>query len=210
MTDVTSFHVARTAEDRAAVIRLRDAVYVHDQGRLADVGDTAATFDRFDGHAVYILAGSGDDAVGTVKVVPDGELGLPCEDVADLSAWRRSGNRLVEFGHLMTLPEIRSRSVGMALMREALVHSVREYRATHVFGDFFADEQTGGLRPFYLQVGFEAVTPPYSDERFHNAPLSIVGALDLVAAARRCHSAAERDNRILQYFFADYDAYAAN
>jgi predicted GNAT family N-acyltransferase len=209
MSGTTSFHVAQSPADWAAVIALRDAVYVRDQERLTDVGDTAATFDRFDPHAVYILALAGPVAVGTVKVVPDGEAGLPCDDVADLTALRRPGHRLVEFGHLMTLPEVRHQSLGMALMREALALSVRRYRATHVLGDFFADEQTGGLRPFYLSVGFTAVTEPYADARFHNAPLSIVGALDLVAAARRCATEEHRGNKVLQYFFAGYDAYAA-
>ncbi|MET8039333.1 GNAT family N-acyltransferase [Micromonospora sp. NPDC005215] len=208
MADVTCFRVARSAEDWSAVRRLREAVYVHEQSRLADVADTADTFDRFDGYASYILAEDGPDAVGTIKVVPDAEIGLPCDDVVDLSALRRPGNRLVEFGHLMTLPRIRQRSVGMALMREALVHSVARYRATHVLGDFFVDD-TGGLRPFYLEIGFVALSPPYADERFHSAPLSIVGVLDVEDAARRCHTEQGRTNRLLQYFFADYDAYVA-
>jgi predicted GNAT family N-acyltransferase len=208
MADVTSFHVARSLADRTAVVRLRDAVYVHDQARLTDIGDTAATFDRFDRQAVYILAEDGTEAVGTIKVVPDGPHGLPCDDVVDLTGLRLPANRLVEFGHLMTLPRIRNRSVGMALMREALVHSVREYGATHVLGDFFADD-TGALRPFYLQVGFVPLTAPYADERFNNAPLSIVAVLDLEAAARRCRTEHEADNRVLQYFFADYHTYVA-
>ncbi|MFG1955074.1 GNAT family N-acyltransferase [Micromonospora sp. NPDC048830] len=209
MADVTCFRVAESPEDWDAVIRLREAVYVHDQSRLTDVADTATTFDRFDGYASYILAEDETGAIGTIKVVPDGEIGLPCDDVVDLGALRRPGHRLVEFGHLMTLPRIRQQSVGMALMREALVHSVTRHRATHVLGDFFADEDTGGLRPFYLEVGFVALTPPYADERFHNAPLSVVGALDVEAAARRCHTEEGRASRLLQYFFADYHAYAA-
>ncbi|MCI4066853.1 GNAT family N-acetyltransferase [Micromonospora sp. R77] len=208
MAEVTCFRVATSPADRDAVRRLREAVYVQDQSRLVDVADTAATFDRFDGHATYLLAEDGTEAVGTIKVVPDGEIGLPCDDVVDLAFLRRPGNRLVEFGHLMTLPRIRQQSVGMALMRAALVHSVARHRATHVLGDFFADD-TGGLRPFYLQVGFVAVGEPYPDERFHNAPLSVVGVLDVEAAARRCRAPENRDNRVLQYFFADYDGYAA-
>ncbi|GHF52403.1 hypothetical protein GCM10010218_37330 [Streptomyces mashuensis] len=208
MTSTVQFRVARTPAERADVLRLRDAVYVRDQGRLADAADTAATFDRFDPHADYVLAYAGDEAIGTVKVVPDSDAGLPCEDMVDLGPLRTAGNRLTEFGHLMTLPEVRGRKVGMALMREALVHSVSVHGATHVLGDFFADEEAGGLRGFYLEIGFTAVQEPYRDTRFQGAPLSVVGVLDVRAAAARARTAAGADVPLLQYFFHDYAAYA--
>jgi predicted GNAT family N-acyltransferase len=204
--DVT-FRQAQTETERADVLRLRDAVYVRDQGRLADAADTSGTFDRFDGHAQYIVGYRGDEPVGTVKVVPDSPLGLPCDDTVDLTHLR-PGNRLVEFGHLMTLPTVRSQNIGMALMREALVHSVRVHRATHIIGDFFVDD-SGGLRDFYKEIGFIALHEAYRDVRFQGAPLSLVAALDTVGAARRAHAEEHRGNRLLQFFFGDYDTYAA-
>ncbi|MFC4502407.1 MULTISPECIES: GNAT family N-acetyltransferase [Streptomyces] len=199
--------MARTEKERADVLRLRDAVYVQDQERLADAADTAGTFDRFDGQAQYIVGYRGDEPVGTIKVVPDSPLGLPCDDTVDLTALR-PGNRLVEFGHLMTLPAVRSQNIGMVLMREALVHSVRAHRATHILGDFFVDD-SGGLRDFYREIGFTALHEPYRDIRFQGAPLSLVAVLDTADAVRRARTGEHRGSRLLQFFFGDYDTYAA-
>lgn len=199
--------LARSQTERADVVRLRDAVYVRDQGRLADVADTADTFDRFDAYAEYILAYEDGEAVGTVKLIADSAAGLPCDSVVDLAELRGRG-RLVEFGHLMTLPRIRGREVGMALMREGLVRCVARHQATHVLGDFFVDDD-GGLRSFYTDIGFVGLGAPYQDARFKDAPLSLVGVLDVRAAAERARQQEHRDNRPLQYFFHDYDEYAA-
>ncbi|MER5515493.1 MULTISPECIES: GNAT family N-acetyltransferase [unclassified Streptomyces] len=201
-----SLRLVRSAADRNAVLRLRDSVYVHDQGRLADAADTAETFDRFDDRAEYILGCLDAEPVGTIKVVPDSAAGLPCDDVVDL-AGIRPGHRLVEFGHLMTLPEVRHHRIGMALMREALVHSVREHRVTRVLGDFFADD-SGGLRSFYTQLGFVPVGRPYPDTRFQGAPLSVVGMLDIDHAVRLARTPEGRAVQGLQYFFGDYDTHA--
>lgn len=200
-----TIRVAESAADTAAVIGLRDTVYVRDQGRLADVSATADTFDRFDPHATYLLALDDGRPVGTVKVIPDAFAGLPCDDTVDLSALR-VGNRLAEIGHLMTVPEVRSRTIGMRLMRAALVHAVTVHGATHILGDFFAEDD-GGLRGFYLELGFVPVSEPYRDERFSGAPLSVVAAIDLADAARRCHVPPGSESRALRYFFDDYPDY---
>ncbi|MFD9903058.1 GNAT family N-acetyltransferase [Streptomyces sp. NPDC059063] len=200
-----TFKVARTPADKADVLRLRDAVYVGDQGRLADAGDTAATFDRFDPYAEYIVGYDDGRPVGTVKVVPDTEAGLPCDDTVDLSGLR-DGNRLVEFGHLMTLPEMRHREIGMALMREAVIHSARTHDMTHILGDFFVDDSEG-LRGFYKEIGFFALHEPYEDHRFKGSPLSLVAALDVTEAVRRARTPEGKKSRLLQYFFGDYDHY---
>jgi putrescine aminotransferase len=201
-----TFTVAETASDKAAVVRLRDAVYVRDQGRLEHTGDTATTFDRYDEQAIYLLARQDGEAVGTVKVIPDSPAGLPCGEVVDLAGLRTTG-RLVEFGHLMTLPHVRNRSLGRQLMRQALVHSVRTCAATHVLGDFFVDER-GRLLDFYLMLGFVPLGEPYEDGRFKGAPLSVVAALDLVEAARHAHDAPGRQGELLRYFFHDYAEHA--
>ncbi|MGW2326973.1 GNAT family N-acetyltransferase [Streptomyces sp. NPDC001700] len=186
------------------MLRLRDAVYVQDQQRLADVGDTASSFDRFDTQSRYIVGYQDGAAVGTIKVVPDSPAGLPCDGVTDL-ATLRTGNRLVEFGHLMTLPEARSTGIGMALMREALVHSVCTFRVTHILGDFFVDDDGGGgLRDFYTGIGFLPLHGPYQDDRFQDAPLSMVAVLDVPEAARRSATEEGRTGQLLRFFFHDY------
>lgn len=200
-----TFRLARTEADKADVLRLRHAVYVGDQGRLADAGDTAATFDRFDSYAEYIVGYDEGSPVGTVKVVPDTAAGLPCDDTVDLAELRR-GNRLVEFGHLMTLPDVRHREIGMTLMRQAVVHSARKHDVTHIVGDFFVDDSEG-LRGFYKEIGFFALHEPYEDTRFKGSPLSLVAALSVADAVSRARTPEGKKSRLLQYFFGDYDSY---
>lgn len=202
-----TFRIAQSAADRACVIQLRDAVYIKDQGRLVNTNDTESTFDRFDAHSDYIIAAEGPEPIGTVKVVPDSAAGLPCDDVVNISELRR-GNRVVELGHLMTIPRVRHRSIGKALMRQALIRSVQKYRATHIVGDFFVDDERG-LRSFYTEIGFTALTPPYPDNRFKGAPASVVAVLDVIEAARRCRANADVCPAPLHYFFHDYDEYSA-
>lgn len=199
-----TFRIVASASDEAAVLSLRDAVYVQDQGVLADVGQTANTFDRY--KAVYILADEGGTPVGTIKVIPDSPAGLPCDSVADVTGLRRRG-RLVEFGHLMTLPRSRGQAIGLGLMREALIYSVQAHRATHIIGDFFVSGD-GALRDFYIGLGFVPLGKPYQDDRFTGSPLSVVAALDIADAVRRCQSSDAGAARRLWYFFGDYEKYA--
>jgi predicted GNAT family N-acyltransferase len=205
---VVTFGVAQTSSDKAAVLRLRDEVYVRDQGRLTAVQDMAGTFDRYDQQAVYLLANDGTEAIGTIKLIADSPLGLPCDDSVDLASLRGPGRVLVEFGHLMTLPRVRNRSVAVGLMREALLYSVGRLHATHVLGDFFANE-LGDLHNFYTLLGFEAIGEPYPDHRFAGSPLSVVAYLDLAQAAARSGQSTGRSGELLRYFFHDYDQHAA-
>lgn len=204
-----TFRLADMPTDKRILLSLRDTVYVQDQGRLADPHDMATTFDRFDGQAAYILAEYDGKPVGTVKVIPDSPAGLPCEDMIDISAVRgsdRGGARLIEISHLMAIPSVRNRTVGMALMRQALIYAVWRYDATHVLGDFFADER-GGLLSFYQTIGFQVVGEPYMDARFQGAPLSVVGALSVADAVARLPGSTGRERQLLEYFFADYPDY---
>ncbi|MFJ2766420.1 GNAT family N-acetyltransferase [Streptomyces sp. NPDC087300] len=207
MPDDITFRRARTPAQDADVLRLREAVYVQDQERLSDTSQTADTFDKFDAQAYYLLAYAGAEAVGTIKIVPDSQAGLPCEDVADIGALR-AGHRLVEFGHLMTLPDARNQKIGMRLMREALVHSVQTHQVTCILGDFFIDDLDGKLRDFYTDIGFVPVHGPYQDPRFTGAPLSMVAALDVPEAVRLCKKLGAEGNGLRRYFFQDFDAYA--
>lgn len=195
-----------SARDKELLLRLRDLVYVQDQGRIDAPEDLTESFDLFDAKAVHLLAEQDGEPVGTIKVVPDSELGLPCEQMVTLDGYR-PGRRLVEFGHLMTIPRVRSRRIGMDLMREALLLARSDFGATHVVGDFFAEDTGDGLRGFYTALGFTPLAPVYRDARFKDAPPSVVGALDLAAAARRQadRAGAPRELALLDFFFHDYD-----
>jgi GNAT superfamily N-acetyltransferase len=158
----TVYRQAETTADMQHVMRLRDLVYVQDQGRLASASDMSKTFDRFDGHAAYFLAEINGEPVGTIKVVDDSPLGLPCEAVVDIDEFR-SGHHLIELGHLMTDPRIRGQRVGLGLMRSGLVHAVRQFGATRLVGDFFAEGP-------YVNLGSDLAIPPaFIREQAENA-----------------------------------------
>ena len=192
------------------VIALRERVYVADQGRLNSVDDTKDTFDKYDQYGTYLVAYREAMPIGAVKIIRDSELGLPCESTAkltmNLAELRRNG-RLVEFGHLVSTPEVRSQGVGMHLMRHGLMFSVGKLKATHILGDFFADTD-GNFQPFYAHLGFRPICEPYRDVRFAGSPLSIVGLADIEAAFKLWREGSAGQRKLLDFFLADYEQYA--
>ena len=193
------------------VIALRNLVYVADQGRLNSVDDTRDTFDKYDEHGTYLVAYRGAIPIGAVKVIRDSVLGLPCESIAKLTvdlAELRARGRLVEFGHLVSSPEVRSQGVGIHLMRHGFMFSVGKLDATHILGDFFADS-AGNFQPFYTRIGFRPISEPYRDVRFAGSPLSIVGMVEIESVLKSWRDGAEGRHKLLDYFLADYDKDAA-
>lgn len=194
------------------VLALRDRVYVADQGRLTSIDDTKDTFDKYDQYGTYLVGYLDGVPIGTVKIIRDSELGLPCESEArltvNLNDYRANG-RLVEFGHLVSAPEVRSQGVGMQLMRHGLMFSVKKLKATHILGDFFANED-GSFQPFYARVGFRPICEPYRDERFAGSPLSVVGLVEIEAAFKIWREGSESQRKLLDFFLTDYDQYAAD
>ncbi|WP_437683452.1 N-acyl amino acid synthase FeeM domain-containing protein [Sorangium sp. So ce131] len=190
------------------VITLRDRVYVDDQGRLNSVDDTKETFDKYDEYGTYFVAYSDAIPIGAVKIIRDSALGLPCESTAKLTVnldeYRAKGARLVEFGHLVSAPEVRSQGVGMQLMRHGLLHSITKLRATHILGDFFADA-SGNFQHFYTHVGFEPICEPYQDVRFAGSPLSVVGMVAIETAFKLWREGSESQRKLLHFFFSDLD-----
>jgi predicted GNAT family N-acyltransferase len=201
-----------SAEGMRDVIALRDRVYVADQGRLNSVDDTKDTFDKYDQHGTYLVGYLDTTPIGVVKIIRDSDLGLPCEAVARLTVnlddYRGNG-RLVEFGHLVSAPEVRSQGVGMQLMRHALMFSVGKLKATHILGDFFANED-GSFQSFYTRLGFKPICEPYRDVRFAGSPLSVVGLVEIEAAFKLWREGSESQKKLLDFFLTDYDKYAAS
>lgn len=193
------------------VLALRERVYVADQARLSSVEDTLETFDKYDRHGTYLVAYVAGVAVGTIKVIRDSEIGLPCESIAKLTvgldAYRGRG-RLVEFGHLVSAPEVRSQGIGMQLMRHALIFSVSRLGATHILGDFFSGKD-GQFQPFYAHLGFIPISEPYRDTRFSGSPLSVVGLVEIRGALEVWRKGLESKPKRLDYFLSDYEGYAA-
>jgi hypothetical protein len=106
----------------------------------------------------------------------------------------------------MTRPDTRDREIGLALMREGFIHTVRKHRVTHLLGDFFIDD-SGELHDFYQDLGFVPLHEPYRDIRFKGAPPGLVALLDVEKAADRSRTEEGHKSKRLQYFFHDYDIY---
>lgn len=206
-TGEVSFRAVRGSLD-PDVLAVRDAVYVGDQSRLSSTSDMTGTFDRYDAAATYLVAYGAGRPVGVVKVIADSPAGLPCEEHVSLGSLR-SHHRVAEIGHLLTVPEVRQRGIGMALMRHGLVYAVQVAGATALLADFFADgDLRGGLRSFYELIGFTTVGEAFQDDRFTGSPLSRVGVLDIPAAARATPSTTGRQRELMEFFYGDYDQYS--
>lgn len=197
-------------EDRQAVMALRQAVYVEEQGRLTSSDQMKDTFDRYNAHSTYFIAYCSSAPIGAIKVINDSSMGLPCETIVNLAPWRTEETHLVEFGHLITLPSYRSQGVGMAMMREALIFSVRELKPTHILGDFFVDTKGGGqLHEFYRNLGFVALSPPYQDQRFVNSPFSLVAIMAIADGLNLWRTCRGPQKKVLDFFFSDWHIYSA-
>lgn len=206
--DIPGIEFTTVECDHPSVRYLRDIVYVVDQQRLLDSAQMADTFDRFDQTSRYILAMQDGEPVGTVKVIGDSAAGLPCGEHVDIEGLRAS-HRMAEVGHLLTVPAVRQRRIGMGLMRRALVHAVQSMGVTHILADFFAGDEDGGqLRPFYVTIGFRPLGEPFHDERFHGSPLSRVGVLDVPAAAAATRVATGQRRELMEFFYGDHDDYS--
>lgn len=201
--DTATFRIVGARDDHAAIMAIRDAVYVREHQYLDSATDISATFDVYDEHAVYIVADDGSGgALGTVKVTEDSPAGLPTDALAELSDVRRAG-RLIEIGHLMTLPAARGTGTGLRLMRRAVIYGTRKYGATHIVSMFLVAE--GGMREFHTAIGFRPVGDPVRDDRIKGSPLCQVAVVDLRAAADLARSRAGLANQRLGYFLHDYD-----
>lgn len=187
---------------------LREIVYVDDQNRLSDTDDMSSTFDRYDDTSVYITGYDSGAPVGTVKVISDSPAGLPCEVQVDIADVRATGAVVAEIGHLLTIPAMRDRRIGMELMRQSLMHAVCELHATHLLADFFVDDHDeGDLRSFYTMIGFRALGTPYRDVRFVGSPMSRVAVLDVPAAARGLADTTGRERELREFFYGGYPDY---
>jgi GNAT superfamily N-acetyltransferase len=196
-----------TGDDRGHILALRRAVYVDADRRIASADDFS--FDRYDDRATYFLAMGPDGPLGTVKTIVDSEIGLPVDEVADLSAVR-PGKILVEWGHLMTLPRVRAQGVGLMLMREALAYCVNEVGATHVIGDVFIDKSENGyIARFYRAFGFVDLHGPYRDPRFIDAPESMIMICDLAATIRNLRQASGQIRELFDKLFSKVSREAA-
>jgi len=176
---------ASGSADFDQIRRLRDAIYVQNEGRIGAIDDFAGSFDRYTKRSHWFIALIEGEVVGTVKIIGDSEIGLPFEAIIGTSH-RGPGDTVVEIGHLLAISGPSTRFIVMDLLREATAYSRNALGATHLVGDVFLDKTRGDA--FYRRVGFHPLHGPYRDDRFLNAPMSMMLKLcmaDIPALIRR-------------------------
>jgi len=155
--------------------------------------------DEFDEHAHnYAAYDDAGHVVGSVRVVPDGPLGLPLERCFPLNGYR-DGKRLAEVSRLAVATGNRGASrLGMLLMKVAY-QRYSAMRVSHVVLDAYVGDGTS--TSLYDKMGFVHISEPYQDHEYL-CPLPVVSfELDLA----RIHAEWPRTRPALYRFFTSPD-----
>jgi predicted GNAT family N-acyltransferase len=136
---VTDVREARDAPERAAALALRERVYVAEQGV-----PLSEELDGRDEEAVHLVAVSGDQVVGTCRLLVAGDT--------------------VRLGRMAVAPEFRGRGVGASLLAESEMVSGRLgarrialHAQTHALGLY----EKAGYAPLgepFMEAGIEHLT----------------------------------------------------
>lgn len=132
--------------------------------------------DRFDAVALN-YAGYDDDGqvVGSMRVVPDGPLGLPLEECWPLNGFR-AGKRMAEMGRFATAMEYRGTRQSL-LLTKAGWQGARRLGVSHVLVDTYVDD-TQGTHAAYQRLGFVPLGDTYEDSRYAPREPSLVMAVE--------------------------------
>ena len=191
---------AKEQNDFKQIISLREKIYVREENRISQVEDFAKSFDKYNNSSVYFLAFNEDIPIGTIKVINDSDSGLPCEEIVTIKHLK-ADNIIVEFGHLIILPEFRyNRKIVFCLMREAFKYSYKFLNASHIVADVFIDKKRNYLTDFYHKAGFKDLFGPYQDKRFIDSPASLLIILEIEELHKKLTSTHGRRRKLLDSF----------
>ena len=118
--------------------------------------------DEFDRESAnYAAYDDADEIIGSVRVVPDGPLGLPLERCHVLNGYRVRRRRIYELSRLAVAPTLRCTLLAALLMKAGYQCAV-DQGATHIVLDTYVGN---GYRydRLYGKLGFDQVTEPYQD-----------------------------------------------
>lgn len=186
-----------SAKDLRPLFEFRHRIYVEELGWLE--GSGGLLVDEFDGCAVnYAAFSETGELIGSVRVVPDGSLGLPLEHCLHLDGFR-AGKRLAEISRLAVDPAHRCSRLGARLMKAAYQRCVA-MGVTHIMLDTYVDHDESAT--LYERMGFEQLSEPYHDPSYR-CDLSVVTlALDIARAHRELPS---KSPGIFRFFTSDDD-----
>ena len=168
----------------------RYAIYVDELGWLSPVCDgeevgqcvDAASLaeglltDRFDSIALNYAALDDDGhVVGSMRVVPDGSLGLPLEECWPLNGFR-SGKHSVELCRFAVAKPQRGTRLSLLLMK-AGYQGAKRTGASHLMVDAYMDD-VQRTHTLYQKFGFEPIGEPYADSRYVLTTPSVVMSVE--------------------------------
>lgn len=149
-------------ERRRAALAVVAEVYQGEKGWIPEASTEIPADPHCEAGVTWLLARSGDEPVGVVRITYDPSLALPQElgveldPGVDLDRLARRG-RFAEVGRLMIRPQWRSRpKVVLALMR-AVGTEVVERGCTHLLTAVFEDDPHSPYRFHTRQLGFERI-----------------------------------------------------
>lgn len=156
---------ARTRVDLDAALDLSHAAFVEDGYVDGETIPRGSWRDKFDEHAIVLIARAGDLLAGTIRLVPETSEGLPHRVYCPEEYWpERTGNR-VEASRLAVShayrPDINGRlGVAVLLVTEGYRRCVEEGWERVVMGARLSQE------PFYRALGFRPASPPFQHKRW--------------------------------------------
>ena len=163
-------YAATSEADLAKVRAIWEEVYKEELGWL-DEHNTDPRNDRYHASSVYLLATDSDgEQVGVMRMVIDGEQGLPVENFIDIAAWRQAAQgALVECARLMVPARYRDQKfaayphgVFAALVKAALHHCLKE-KNYNVLANCFVETRTTPIKAL-KQMGFRDLNIRFRDE----------------------------------------------
>jgi hypothetical protein len=125
------FRIAKSEEELEKVYRLRYESYVQENYfKPTDFPDMQEK-DRFDSVAInfYAYNKSICKMVGAIRLIPYTRLGLPLEEIYDISSFTSNGKRIAEVSRRITLE-------GHVKANFGLVQTVFQYSSKHQISDF--------------------------------------------------------------------------
>jgi N-acyl-L-homoserine lactone synthetase len=189
--------------DERELVRLfafRYRVFVDELGWMARKDRGAHILvDEFDQESANYAAYDADgEIVGSMRVVPDGPLGLPLERCQVLNGFRSRRKRIVELSRLAVAPRWRCTMLA-ALLMKAGYQCAENMGATHIVLDTYIGSGPR-LDRLYDKLGFDQLTEPYPDPDYLWRQLVVTFSLECATARSEWPRAS---SSLLHFFLSD-------
>ena len=162
--------IARAREDLRAIFRLRYEVYCLETKSL-----TAANYprgeevDRFDAYSLHIIAkNKSGEAIGTMRLIPDGPHGFLMEESFELPDWIDRA-RTVE--HSREIVRKDYRGYGITNILESIAHA---WQKRHGFGICIGAADAERMAPILFKKGWRQIGIPRVYHGITAIPVALV------------------------------------